>query len=55
MVGSVLTVLGNVVLIGLGGLEAGGASNQLVSERRLMLLGVGVVPLVVVVRLLGIV
>jgi len=44
-----------VVLIGLGRLVAGGTGNQLMGEGRLMLLRVGFDPLVVVIRLLGMV
>ena len=37
-----------VLLVGLSGLVAGGAGNQLVSEAGLVLAGLGVVPLLVV-------
>jgi hypothetical protein len=42
-----LTVAGDVVLVGLGSLVAGSTRNQLMGERRLMLGGIRVVPGVV--------
>jgi hypothetical protein len=51
----VLTVLSNVVLVSLGGFEAGGTGDQLVDYGGIVLLGVGAVVLVVGLSLSGVV
>lgn len=43
-----------VLLVGLSSLVAGGTSNELVGERGLVLLGLGVVPLVVGLLVVGV-
>lgn len=51
----IITVLGNVVLVGLSGLVAGSTSNQLMDEAGVVLFNWSAVVLIVAIRLVGVV